>query len=45
MASPYLIVLDTLLRELVDVKPQGVPEVVDPFAFLALKELEGRKQW
>jgi len=36
----YLIILDAVLGELVDMKPEGIAEVVDPLALLSLKELK-----
>lgn len=40
----YLVILDAVLGELVDVKPEGIAEVVDPLALLSLKELKRHRQ-
>lgn len=36
----HLVILDTALGELVDVKPEGIAEVADALALLSLKELQ-----
>lgn len=36
----YLIILDAVLGELVDMKPEGIAEVVDSLALLSLKKLK-----
>lgn len=40
----YLVILDAVLGELVDMKPEGVAEVVDPLTLLSLKELKRHRQ-
>lgn len=35
----YLVILDAVLRELVDMEPEGVAEIVDPLPLLSLEEL------
>lgn len=40
----YLIILDAVLGELVDMKPEGVAEVVDSLALLGLKKLKRYRQ-